>query len=194
MTIPTSTNPTITIEGNTLTVGGNIGSSNNSLTKTGTGALTLSGANSHTGGTTLSNGTLNINNASALGTGTFTIASGTTIDNTSGSSITNSNNNTRTWNGGFNFTGSNSLDLGVGSVALNASSNIAVAANILTVGDHLRDGYGLTKSDAGTLTLSGANTYDCCGGSRLAGILGIARYGSLSSSGLGDIVGIRYHF
>jgi autotransporter-associated beta strand protein len=55
------------------------------LTKTGSGALTLSGANTYSGGTILSAGTLNINNAgsggtsSAIGTGTLAISGGTTI-------------------------------------------------------------------------------------------------------------------
>ena len=53
------------------------------LTKTGTGTLTLGGSDTYSGGTTLSAGQLNINNASALGTGTFTISGGT-IGNTSG--------------------------------------------------------------------------------------------------------------
>lgn len=47
------------------------------LVKVGTGALTLSGSNSYTGGTTLKAGTLVVNNTSALGTGTLTIQGGT---------------------------------------------------------------------------------------------------------------------
>jgi len=56
-----------------------------SLTKTGTGTLTLSGNNSHTGGNTISAGTVSIAAASALGTGpttvngTLTVTAGTTI-------------------------------------------------------------------------------------------------------------------
>ena len=69
-----------------------------------------------TGGVTLSAGQLNINHATALGTGTFTISGGT-IDNTSGGSITESNNNAQAWNGDFTFTGSNALNLGTGAVA-----------------------------------------------------------------------------
>ena len=85
-------------------------SSTGSLTKNGSGALTLSGANTYSGGTTLSAGTLSLNNATAIGTGGFTIASSTTIDNTSGGAITLSNNNTQTWNGSFTFTGSNAAE------------------------------------------------------------------------------------
>ena len=83
------------------------------FTKTGTGALTFSGINTFTGGATLSAGTLNINNASALGNvaGTFTINGGT-IDNTSGSDITTLN-YSQTWGGNFSFTGTNNLNLGI---------------------------------------------------------------------------------
>ena len=51
-------------------------------TKAGAGALTLSGANTYTGGTTLSAGELNINSSSAIGTGSLVIDAGTAIDNT----------------------------------------------------------------------------------------------------------------
>lgn len=47
------------------------------LVKSGTGSLTLSGANAYAGGTTLSNGTLWMSNAAALGTGPVTLAGGT---------------------------------------------------------------------------------------------------------------------
>ena len=74
----------------------NVISDTGSLTEAGAGTLTLSGANSYTGGTTLSAGQLNINNATAIGTGTMTISGGT-IDNTSGAAITLSNNNAMVW-------------------------------------------------------------------------------------------------
>ena len=52
-----------------------VGTTSGQLIKTGTGMWTLSGANTFTGGTTLLDGTLNVNHAQALGnvTGTFTI-------------------------------------------------------------------------------------------------------------------------
>lgn len=50
--------------------GGGFGGSGASLTKGGTGTLTLSGANTYTGGTTLNAGTLVISNRSGSGAGT----------------------------------------------------------------------------------------------------------------------------
>ncbi len=163
-----------------LTVGGAISGSGFSLTKAGAGTLTLSGGNTFTGGTTLSAGQLNINNATALGTGTFTISGGT-IDNTSGGSITESNNNAQAWNGNFTFTGSNALNLGTGAVTLGASRQVTVSGSVLTVGGAISGStFGLTKSGAGTLTLTGANTYT--GNTTItAGVLN-----ANSSSALGD--------
>jgi autotransporter-associated beta strand protein len=73
---------------NKLTVGSNdlstafsgkIQGSGGSLTKTGTGQLTLSAASTYTGGTTVSEGTLLVTNrgGSATGTGTVTVNAGT---------------------------------------------------------------------------------------------------------------------
>ena len=44
------------------------------LNKLGTGTVTLTGTNPHSGGTTLSAGTLNLNSANALGTGAYTLS------------------------------------------------------------------------------------------------------------------------
>ena len=150
-------NPTITVTGGTLSDGGII-SGAHSLTKAGTGALTLSGANTYSTGTTLTAGTLNINNATAIGTGTFTINGGT-IDNTSGGAITLSNNNAQTWGGDFTFTGTNALNLGTGAVSLSANRQVTVSASTLTEGGIIGGAFSLTKAGAGTMTLSGANTF-----------------------------------
>jgi autotransporter-associated beta strand protein len=75
---------------NTLTVGGNntstvftgnmtvAGGTGGALVKTGTGTLELTGTSAHTGGTTISQGTLAFSQASGIGTGLLTVNSGAT--------------------------------------------------------------------------------------------------------------------
>ena len=159
-------NITVTHADNTVTtvLNGNIGDGGNNriLTLAGSsGNFTLAGANNHGGGTTLSAGTLRINNASALGTGLFTISSGT-IDNTSGGPITLSTNNTQAWNANITFTGSNDLNMGTGAVTINANRTVTITAGTLTVGGGIGQSGGtrtLTKNGDGTLVLKGGNTY-----------------------------------
>ncbi len=148
---------TVTISGSTLTVGGVV-SGSYSLTKAGSGTLVLSGANTFTGGTTLSAGQLDINNAKAIGTGTLTIDGGS-IDNTSSGSITLSNNNAQTWDGDFTFVGSHALNLGTGAVTLGSNRNVTVSGSTLTVGGVISGAYGITKAGSGTLVVNGADTY-----------------------------------
>ncbi|MBA4019033.1 MAG: hypothetical protein C0483_17840 [Pirellula sp.] len=148
--------------GASLVVSGNT-TFTSSVNKTGAGMLTLSGANSGAGGITLTDGTLNINTATALGTGTLVIGSGTTINNSSGAAVTLSTNNVQTWNGNFTFTGTQSLNLGAGGVTLTNNTVVTGAAGTLTVGGAIGQSggnRGLGKAGAGTLVLNGANTYD----------------------------------
>ncbi|MFM8831521.1 MAG: beta strand repeat-containing protein, partial [Spartobacteria bacterium] len=150
------------------------------LTKNGTGTLTLSGVNTFTGGLTLNNGTLTLGNNAALGgVGNVFTINGGTIDVTAARTTTN--NNAQNWNGDFTFAGSNTLNSGTGAVTMNANRTVTVSASTLTVGGAIGDGgsgYGLTKTGAGTLTLSGANTY--AGNTAInAGILTITSNSSL---------------
>ncbi|MEP6793997.1 MAG: autotransporter-associated beta strand repeat-containing protein, partial [Saprospiraceae bacterium] len=159
-------NRQVAVSANTLTVGGVISGSGYSLTKNGNGILTLTGVNTFTGGTVLNAGTLNINNSNALGTaaGTFVINGGM-IDNTTASSITTLN-YPMAWNDDFTFTGTRSLNLGTSAVAMQENRIVTTNANTLTVGGTISgSGLSLTKSGAGTLTLSGAN--DFSGGTTL---------------------------
>ena len=69
-------NQTLTMDGTgTNLISGVLTNSTGSgkLTKNGTGMLTINGVNNYTGGTTLANGGITINNGSALGTGALTI-------------------------------------------------------------------------------------------------------------------------
>jgi autotransporter-associated beta strand protein len=127
------------------------------------GLVTLSQSNSYTGATTLSgSGTLNINNAGALGAtaSTFNINGGT-IDNTSGAAITLTANQPITLGGNFGYstaagTINNSINFGTGAVANSGSRTITLnGAGVLTFGGIMTN----TAGAANTLTISlGNNT------------------------------------
>ncbi|MGN6642196.1 MAG: autotransporter-associated beta strand repeat-containing protein [Verrucomicrobiota bacterium] len=76
----------LAVSGNTLNIGGNNASTiysgaitgNGGLIKSGSGTLTLSGANAYSGGTLVSNGVLKVDASGAIGTGDLSIASGAT--------------------------------------------------------------------------------------------------------------------
>jgi len=173
-----------TISGQTLTVGGAIGDgvATFGLTKAGAGVLTLNGANTYGGVTSLTNGTLTLNgdntgaaggvtvaagttlnlgHANALGSGTLTFNGGT-LDNTSGGLLTLGGSGAQTWNTGFTFNGTNNLAMGSGAVTLGANIPVTVSAGNLTVNGVIDDGvntFNLEKTGAGTFTLGAANTY-----------------------------------
>ncbi len=70
-----------------------------------------------------------------------------------------STDNPQAWNANFTFVGTQALSLGNGAVILGGNRTVAVNANALTVGGVIDGSYSLTKTGAGTLVLSGANTY-----------------------------------
>lgn len=163
-----------TLAGNSVSITTNVADSNTSgtniisliiggtgatVSKSGSGGvLTLSGNNTFTGGVTLSAGTLNINNANALGNGgTFTISGGT-IDRTAG---TGNVVNPMAWNGDFTFGGTLGLAFSTGAITPNASRTITVnGGNVLTISSVIGGGaINLTKTGTNFLSLTGANTY-----------------------------------
>jgi len=171
----------------TGTINRSVGSKNMTITQSGTGSLTLNGSTttaSSTGGTqlfyNLSGGTLNVNNALALGgNGTsnatprnFNISSGT-LDNTSGGPIVVASGTTKlkiSIDGNFAFGGTNELDLGTGLTTLGASAGARTittnGTNALTLAGNIVDGGGIapsassvTKEGSGSLVLAGINFY-----------------------------------
>jgi len=117
------------------------------LTKIGAGTLTLSASNSYNGGTTLSNGMLQVGNANALGTGGLTVNSGTLDLHGNSVSV-----------GAFGGAGGSVTS----SVSGTSRLTTGVASGSSTYAGVIANGTGivaLTKSGAGTLALSASNSY-----------------------------------
>ena len=152
-----ATGGNVTLGSATLTIGCNnsnttfsgIISGAGAITKTGTGTLTLSGANSYTGATTINTGTLQ----AGVITNAFGSCSAVTLANTAGAILN-----------------LNSFSNSIGSLAGGggAGGNVTLGSATLTIGcDNTSTTYSgvisgtglITKIGSGTLTLSGNNTY-----------------------------------
>jgi fibronectin-binding autotransporter adhesin len=138
-------------------------SGDGTLDKTGNGNLTLSGINTYTGGTNVQAGTLALTNANAAGTGGIGLGGGTTLA-FAGADFTIANNVT------LPVSGSNAtIDSGAGSFGISG----------IVSGDG-----SLAKIGAGTLTLSGNNTY--AGGTNVqAGTLALTNANAAGTGGIG---------
>ncbi|MDF3128428.1 autotransporter-associated beta strand repeat-containing protein [Kiritimatiellaeota bacterium B1221] len=127
------------------------------LEKIGAGTLTLSAANTYTGGTTLSAGSLVIGHNNALGTGDLTIGTGTTIEGDNAWRITND----MLAQGDFSVAPRNTLP---GLSALELDGNLDLGASTRTITNTLDFNVfefgqvnfgGVISGDAGTgLTLA----------------------------------------
>ncbi|MEI6674094.1 MAG: autotransporter-associated beta strand repeat-containing protein, partial [Verrucomicrobiota bacterium] len=186
----TLTNATATLafnRSNTITQGSDFASVISGagiVSQIGSGTLTLNGANTYSGGTKVSSGTLTAGSATALGTGTLTISGGA-LDS-SVASLAMTSNNVQVWNADFAFAGTNSLNLGTGTVSLGSTAGnrmVTVTANTLSVGGIISNGTatGLTKAGDGTLILSGNNGYTGTTGIN-AGTLAISGSGKLGAT------------
>ncbi|NBT37582.1 MAG: hypothetical protein EBT21_05630, partial [Actinobacteria bacterium] len=192
----------VTVESiGTSTLSGVIGTSTGTLTKTGTGQLTISGAspNTYTGATSISEGTLVVGKASALGTsaggatvsagatlqvGTYTVGDALTI---SGTGVSNA--------GAVNFSGDGTFS---STVALAGHSTIQVGgSSSATIQGAVSGAFNFTKSGSGMLTLSATNTYsgdttiaNSGGTLTVSGVLGSGSYSGAISLGSSSTLSI----
>ncbi|EDP9482264.1 fibronectin-binding autotransporter adhesin ShdA, partial [Salmonella enterica subsp. enterica serovar Havana] len=167
--------------------------------KSGDDALTLSGANTYTGGTLISDGTLVASNVEALGTGDVTDnatlalnAGGDFINNIGGTGrVEKSGDDVLTLSGANSYSGgtlisdgtlvaSNVEALGTGDVTDNATLELNTGGTF----DNAISGSGqVVKSGDKTLTLSGINSYT--GGTTISGGTLIAS--NVEALGTGDV-------
>ena len=181
------------------------------LVKTGTGTLTLSGANTYTGTTTINEGVLNIQNAAGLGStaaGT-TVAAGAALELQGGINIGTEAltlNGTGVANGGAlrSIGGNNTVG---GAITLGSASRINADANLLNLQSIDNGGFLLTLggagitivngaiSGAGGLTMDGGDTVALRADNTYAGIttinagtLNIGGGGAAGSLGTGNVV------
>lgn len=163
-----------------------------SITKEGSRKLTLSGANTYTGTTTVTAGTLSAQSAGALGTtGAVTVSGTGTLDISEGVSVTKSG--TALTLGG---TGSPQLSSTTGSniyncagVTLNTTLPVSVAAGAylkLNNSTAMTGAFGLTKSDDGELDLGTTNNNYTGAVTVSAGTLTV---GSLRNAGTASSLG-----
>jgi autotransporter-associated beta strand protein len=176
LTSDASISPTISITDPAaqaaLTVGANGGSSTfggiiqdagggpGSMLKTGTGTLTLTAANTFSGGTTIDGGTLGLAHSSAAGTGPITVL-GSTIEYADTVNI------------------ANPVDLH-NDATLNIDAGSATQSGAI---GEIGGSFGLTKAGAGRFVLNGVNTYS--GGTTIAGGILVMN----SNEAFGDISG-----
>ncbi|EJH7920773.1 autotransporter-associated beta strand repeat-containing protein [Salmonella enterica] len=188
-----------TLELNTGGTFDNVISGSGQVVKSGDEMLTLSGANSYTGGTTISGGTLVVSNVEALGSGdvtdnaTLELNTGGDFDNNIGGtgSVVKSGDKTLTLSGANSYTGGTTISggtlvatnveaLGSGDVTDNAVLELNTGGTF----DNVISGSGqVVKSGDEMLTLSGANSYT--GGTTISGGTLVAT--NVEALGSGDV-------
>jgi autotransporter-associated beta strand protein len=138
----TATTANVTISGTGLTVGGDNSSTEfdgvlsgvGGLTKSGNGTFNVTGTNTYAGGTTVSNGTLQIGVGSTAGSITGSVSNGATLA----------------------FDRSDNYNFGGGISGIGTTTNIGIA----TLSGAISGSQSVNQSSSGTLTLSGNNSFN----------------------------------
>jgi fibronectin-binding autotransporter adhesin len=154
------------------------------LLKSGTGILTISNANTHSGATSLSAGITRIGNDSALGTGDLTLNGGT-LSSDSATARTPANASLTI---GADLTLGDAVNSGAltfsSAVDLGATTRVLTTESAVTLAGSITNG-SLSKTGPGTLTLSGTNSY---GATVInSGTLKLGDGGATGSAGTGTI-------
>ena len=153
-----------------ITLGGSAGGTMNTIipgartiTKEGTGTWILSGANSYSGTTLVTKGTLKLNNNTALGTSSgTTVSDGATLD-LNGRTLTTARpltlNGLGVSNGGALINSISTAITYSGAITLGSASSIGATGNITLGTNGITGGFNLTKVGGGVLNLgSGTST------------------------------------
>jgi autotransporter-associated beta strand protein len=203
-TLADSTISTIDTNGLGAALSGAI-SGSGKLTKIGAGTLTLSGANTFSGGVAINAGTLGFDNSGATGTGGISLGGGTLQASSSDliipnaitaqagtSSSIDTNGHTITVNGAVSAPGAQVVKIGTGTLALTAATS-HVNSFFVNGGDvHQSAGGSLTSYEIGIGSGSGnTGIYNIDGGAleTLAGVPPLPAGGTASSFRIGDFGG-----
>jgi fibronectin-binding autotransporter adhesin len=183
----TATNLGITVGGDGDTrITGIVGLGTGSLTKSGSGTLTMSAVNTYSGSTRILDGMLSISATNNLGAATTPVTlgdtstvgklayTGTSVNFTRGFNVGAGGGQLHVTQSGSTFTIATGSIAGTGLFTVGGAGNVTVSSTIQGIS-------GLTMAGSGTLTLSGANTY---GGTTTvnSGVLRLGASNVLSSS------------
>ncbi len=170
MTLSTGTSNTLDVAASTSVSYGGIIAGSGSLVKTSAGTLTLTRANTYSGSTTISAGTLKLGNTgdatnTPLGTGSTSVTSGAVLDlngYTLAKAVGLTINGTGISSAGAITNSSATGATYSGAISLGSNSSVGTSSGNITLSGVLSDGgsgYTLTKVGTGTITFSGTNTY-----------------------------------